>query len=140
MSYLDDMAEGQPLNIGALAKKTEKDPKIPQAAKDAAAELGFGRTVGGEEPRPGSEGKHSDKPDQAGEGAKPPVVVSRRKRQSGRPTGKLTLTGDQATLEAFLDRAYFERADSYVAMLGQLLRLWDETHGEVPHEFRTSTL
>lgn len=140
MSYLDDMAEGQPLNLGALAKKTEKDPTIPQAAKDAAAELGFGRTVGAEEARPSPDTRPSPKPAQAGEGAKPAVVVSRRKRQSGRPTGKLTLTGDQATLEAFLDRAYFDRSDSYVAMLGQLLRLWDETHGEVPQEFRTSTL
>lgn len=150
MSYLDEREqdeavsppaqnEVQPkvLNLGALSKKTPKTPEISAEAQAVAVERGFGRELFGTsdqvEQRIKKKGA-GEGPAADGEKAKPRRQISRRPRNSGRDTGQLTLTGDASTLQELIELSVYNRVP-YVAMLGQLLKLWEETHGAVPEDF-----
>lgn len=152
MSYLEEREQEEKskgLDLSALSKKTPKPGALEPAVLKAAENRGFGRDVLVKPPvEPSSETPASQnapqtppkpkpsKPRLAVEEPKPSQrrQISRRRRNSGRDTGQLTLTGDAETLEALTFHAVYQRVP-YVAMLGQMLELWEKTHGPLPQKF-----
>lgn len=153
MGYLDERESDEavkPLDLKALSKKAPKPVTLAPESLAVARERGFARDVGGNPPivkdgEPSGTEKEAvqpptppkpSKPRQAVEEPKPAQrrQISRRPRNSGRDTGQLTLTGDAETLEALTFHAVYQRVP-YVAMLGQMLELWEKTHGPLPPEF-----
>ena len=153
MGYLDERENDEavkPLDLKALSKKAPKSVTLAPESLAVARERGFARDVGGNTPNvKGVEPSQSEKeavepptpikpsrPRLAVEEPKPAQrrQISRRRRNSGRDTGQLTLTGDAETLEALTFHAVYQRVP-YVAMLGQMLELWEKTHGPLPPEF-----
>lgn len=153
MGYLDERENDEavkPLDLKALSKKAPKSVTLAPESLAVARERGFSRDVGGNTPNvKGVEPSQSEKeavepptpikpsrPRLAVEEPKPAQrrQISRRRRNSGRDTGQLTLTGDAETLEALTFHAVYQRVP-YVAMLGQMLELWEKTHGPLPQKF-----
>lgn len=151
LSAREEEEKTKGLDLSALTKKTPKPGALEPAVLKAAENRGFGRDVvvvkpGGEPPSetPASGNEENqvpakpkpNKPRLAVEEAKPAQrrQISRRPRNSGRDTGQLTLTGDAETLEALTFHAVYQRVP-YVAMLGQMLELWENTHGRLPPKF-----
>lgn len=152
MSYLEEREQEEKakgLDLSALSKKTPKPGALEPAVLKAAENRGFGRDVLAKPPvEPFSETPasqeapqtppkpKSNKPRLAVEEPKPAQrrQISRRRRNSGLDTGQLTLTGAADTLDALTFHAIYQRVP-YVAMLGQMLELWEKTHGSLPPEF-----
>lgn len=153
MGYLDERESDEtvkPLDLKALTKKAPKSVVLPPESLAVARERGFERDVGGKpasaklvegsvpslEPEQTQTTPKLTKLSRAVEEPKPAQrrQISRRPRNSGRDTGQMTLTGDAETLEALTFHAVYQRVP-YVAMLGQMLELWENTHGRLPPEF-----
>lgn len=151
LSAREEEEKTKGLDLSALTKKTPKPGALEPAVLKAAENRGFGRDVvvvkpGGEPPSEttaSGDGENQvqakpkpSKPRLAVEQPKPARrrQISRRPRNSGQDTGQLTLTGDAETLDALTFHAIYQRVP-YVAMLGQMLELWENTHGHLPAEF-----